>query len=368
MFCPSLLTGPLGTDLGLIMLQHRIYRSIPTPGFLFSQFRLEVSREHAFRESFTGPNQLHSAHAQVISLTWATVSFTGEDARGRGLVNEWFLEAAREIRDGLLELHPSGVYTVLDLENADTEMFALGRYIALAIVHGKPLGFRLSTALCGQLLGQVLSLEDMADQEPEIVRSLALMLEAQETELINDFGELHIPREGDVEITLANREDLVARRLRAMSGGFVQQVTRIVEGFRSILPLPQLRGITARNLGNILYGNPAIDVDELIRSIELGPGLAATDDHIQWLFETLRSYNNQQLSEFIRFARGNSLTPVGGFQALNPRITIRSISDVRRYPKSQTCFNLIFLPPYPTQAELREKLSEALANNGGMQE
>jgi hypothetical protein len=71
-----------------------------------------------------------------------------------------------------------------------------------------------------------------------------------------------------------------------------------VEGFREIIPLETAIGLTVADLIDILYGNPVIQVDELIEGFVLNRH-AAEDQHIQWFFETLRSYSNQQLGEFV---------------------------------------------------------------------
>jgi len=139
-----------------------------------------------------------------------------------------------------------------------------------------------------------------------------------------------------------------------------------VEGFREIIPLETAIGLTVADLIDILYGNPVIQVDELIEGFDLNRH-AAEDQHIQWFFEPLRSYGKQQLGEFVRFALGTPITPVGGFKTLNPRITINVIDDVRRLPQSKKCFHQVFLPSYTSEADVRVKLTLAIQNNGSME-
>ena len=371
LICPSLLDN----DLRSIMLQHRAYRAVPMREDDFAQFSLEVRRQHAFTDANGRGMNFYNPDGRTLSLPWQQVRFSGERAEGDGLINEWFTEAARDITNpatGLLERQASGVYAIQSMNVRPQGLpqetvqlyFALGRYLALAVVHGRPVGFRLSPVVYGHILDQDPSLEDMASEEPELVRSLRLMLEAQQGEL--DNFPLEINGE-EVEVTTNNRVELVGRKLRSLMDPRTNApLGLIVAGFRTLLPLTETVGVTVGQLGDILYGTPAIDVEDLISSIELGPGLAASDNHIQWLFETLRSYSNQELSDFVRFALGTPIAPLGGFQSLSPRITVFVELNDRGFPRSKTCFRWIYLPRYVTKVLLQEKLNEALANNGAM--
>lgn len=296
---------------------------------------------------------------------------------GDGLISEWYAEAAREVTDpatGLLERQASGVYTIRSLgvgvtrlTRRLTELYTiLGRFLALSIVHGRPVGIRLSAAVYAHILDQDPTLDDMAIDEPELVRSLRLMLEAPEGELENFPLEINGV---EVEVTLENRRALVGRKLRSMMPPRTDVALGvIVSGFRTVLDRREFSGVTVGQLGDVLYGNPVIDVEDLISSIELGGTHSVTDDHIQWLLETLRSTNNQQRRDFVRFAFGSPIAPVGGFRTLNRKIRILDAHDVRAFPTSKTCFHWIYLPRYTTKALLQEKLAESLANNGAMQD
>ena len=368
-FCPSLLAG--NDDIMLMMLQHRAYLGVQRNGAGILQYSLSVDRPRAFTSAIQGPNYLDTADAARLTLPWSRVVFNGEHAYGIGLIRDWYTEAAREIVDPatqLLERQPSGIYSIRRLDGVLTadrrrQYIAMGRFLALAIVHGRPLGLRLSAVVYGHILNQNPTLADMESEEPELVRSLRLMLEADADQL--EYYPLEINGE-EVAVTMANREELVGRKLRSMvPRGTSQQLDLIVEGFRSILPLNQMTGVTVGNLGNILYGNPRIDVEDLITNLDLS-GYNRGDLEIQWLFETLRSFNNQQLSGFVRFATGSAIAPLGGFGTLSRRISIRRVYDATRYPVSHTCFHAVDLPRYLTKAVLEERLREAIAHNGAM--
>ena len=363
-FCPTLLAG--NDDITLIMLQHRACRGLER--VRIQMFSLNVDRARAFTTA-----NLDTADVNGLTAPWSFVTFNGERAYGSGLVRDWYSEAAREIVDPatqLLERQASGIYSIRPLDGVLTterrrQYIALGRFLALAIVHGNPLGLRLSAAVYGHILGVNPTLEDMAMEEPELVRSLLLMLEAPAHQL--EYYPLEI-NGVEVEVTMANRKELVGRKLMSMlPEGTHQQVVWMMEGFRSILSLDIMAGVTVGNLGDILYGNPRIDVEDLIRNMELA-SYNINDATIRWLFEILRSFSNQQLSEFLRFATASPIAPLGGFAALSRRISIRREHDVSRMPRSQTCFYAVYLPQYRTKGMLEDKLREAIANNGAMQD
>jgi hypothetical protein len=366
-FCPDLLEASV--DIKGIMMQHRAYRRVGPRQGDFNLFRMIVRRDHAFSDATYRSRSMVSANWDKLTLPWEAVTFMGEKADGDGVYRDWFFEATKELTNPdreLLKRGESGVYVLRSQKQIVQDQYrGLGRYLALAIVHGQPLGIRLSSVYYGRMIGQAPTLNDFEIEDEDMVRSLRAMLRAPENELA-DY-EIDIDGESIVPI-LGNRQELVERKLMSMvARGTERLLDLMVEGFRDILPVETTRGLTVADVGAILYGNPIIDVEALIRSLQLN-GHTLQDPVIGWLFDTLRAYSNEQLAEFLRFATGTPIPPVGGFSSLNPRISIVILDNVRQMPKSKTCFHQVFLPQYGSKAVLEEKLNESLANNGAMQD
>ena len=356
-------------DIKGIMMQHRAYRRVGPRNVGFNLFRMTVRRDPAFSDATYGFRSMVSANWDQLTLPWEAVTFMGEKAGGDGVYRDWFVEATKELTNPdreLLKREESGVYVLRSQKQIVQDQYrGLGRYLALAIVHAQPLGIRLSSVYYGRMIGQAPTLNDFEIEDEDMVRSLRAMLRAPENELA--AYEMDIDGESIVP-SLGNRQELVERKLMTMvARGTKILLDLMVEGFRDILPVETTRGLTVADVGAILYGNPIIDVEALIRSLKLN-GHTLQDPVIGWLFDTLRAYSNEQLAEFLRFATGTPITPVGGFASLNPRISIAVLDDLRQMPKSKTCFHQVFLPKYGSKAVLEEKLNESLANNGAMQD
>ena len=91
------------------------------------------------------------------------------------------------------------------------------------------------------------------------------------------------------------------------------------------------------------------------------------DQHqvVQWFWEAVESYSNDQRLRLLQFVTGTSSIPYEGFSALRgshgPRkFCIEKLGKITALPRSHTCFNRLDLPPYTSYEMLLEKLSIAV--------
>ena len=75
-------------------------------------------------------------------------------------------------------------------------------------------------------------------------------------------------------------------------------------------------------------------------------------------------------SKLLMFVTSCPRSPLLGFQAMEPKFTISRLDCEKpneKLPTASTCFNLLRLPPYTTENDLRNKLLYALNANAGFE-
>ena len=155
LYCPNLLEAA-PSDLRLVVLLHRLYRrSVVASDYGFNRIQMTVPRARAFSSS-----PLSNSEPRALRLPWESVTFTGERAGGNGVIRDWFNEATREIvhRDTrLIQVsESSGVYEFprdgRPAASGNTYR-AFGRFLAVSLVQGQPIGVRLTAAIYARILG-----------------------------------------------------------------------------------------------------------------------------------------------------------------------------------------------------------------------
>eukprot|EP00118_Oscarella_pearsei_P018737 m.193904 g.193904 ORF g.193904 m.193904 type:complete len:124 (+) comp39482_c1_seq82:2596-2967(+) len=91
---------------------------------------------------------------------------------------------------------------------------------------------------------------------------------------------------------------------------------------------------------------------------------------VQWFWQAVRSYDNEQRARLLQFVTGTCRLPVGGFSELIgsnglQKFCIEKVGKESWLPRSHTCFNRIDLPPYRTYDQLLEKVTFAIENTEG---
>ena len=116
-------------------------------------------------------------------------------------------------------------------------------------------------------------------------------------------------------------------------------------------------------------------------------GYTASSPYIKQFLHILADFDSEEQRQFLKFVTGAPRLPPGGLSALNPKLTIvrKNFSSANRdsagntprseslhtpvnelvlenydLPSVMTCANYVKLPPYTSQAVMREKLMYAM--------
>lgn len=366
-YCPEVLDTPFWTQLAISHQARRL--RLLAAASVDHAAELEVTRESAFKDSVA----FLTDDADVVATGLSRVGFLGEFAVGAGVIRDWFAEVARQIADpagGLFALRSSELPSYVEfpssvVENWEEQYLAVGRFLALAVLAGQPVGIAFPMAFVARLMNERIDLEDIEEDEPALFRSLSAVLSMSPSELT--AADLELPLGGDfVPVTEKTRDSLVDERVNSLVPDFASARMAVIRsGFNDLFPLSVLGRIaTPEDLRAAILGEPEIDVHDLMQHMQL-QRYTLEDPQIAWLLNTLHEYSNEQRKMFLRFVTGTAQVPLGGF-GFFPRITVDPGEDASALPTSSTCGFTLHLPRYASEQELREKMTIAITADAGM--
>lgn len=161
------------------------------------------------------------------------------------------------------------------------------------------------------------------------------------------------------------------------------QADLVRQGIVAVLPATSLEQFSVSEIGQLLEGTADIDVsdwrrhavcqgwDAACRSSTTRADQRGSQQEspvLKWFWDLVASLDSDKRGLLLRFCTGCSRIPAAGFQSLSPPFTISRVpmDQQRSLPTASTCFNLLKLPEYPTQAQLRRSVMTAvlLGNEG----
>lgn len=89
---------------------------------------------------------------------------------------------------------------------------------------------------------------------------------------------------------------------------FDKQVAAVREGLSKVVPVPLLSLFTGYELETMVCGSQEIPLD-LLKSVATYKGIDACAPLVQWFWEVMEEFTNQERSLFLRFAWGRTRLP-----------------------------------------------------------
>ncbi|CAH1964040.1 unnamed protein product [Acanthoscelides obtectus] len=364
--------------------------------------RLQVKRSRS-RGGLAGVDGMKSVFGQMVSklplLTSETlalphrvwkVEFVGEsvDDCGGGY-SESIAEMCDELQNGSLPLlipTPNG----RDESGANRDCFILnpransclhlnmfrflGVLMGIAIRTGSPLSLSLAEPVWKQLSGMELTPADLTEIDREYVPGLLCIRDAAPEEQL--FQNLEMPFSTpsasgiDVplstrykRITYENRVEYVRLALNFRLHEFDEQVKAVRDGMSRVVPVPLLSLFSGYELETMVCGSPDIPLS-LLKSVATYKGIDYTAPLIQWFWEVMEEFTNQERSLFLRFVWGRTRLPrtIADFRGRDFVIQILDKYSPPDHflPESYTCFFLLKMPRYSCKHVLQQKLKYAI--------
>ncbi|XP_072386929.1 E3 ubiquitin-protein ligase HERC2 [Diabrotica undecimpunctata] len=364
--------------------------------------RIQVKRSRS-RGGLAGVDGMKSVFGQMVTklplLTSETlalphriwkVEFVGEsvDDCGGGY-SESIAEMCDELQNGSLPLlipTPNGrdeaganrdcfILNPLAKTCLNLNMFRfLGVLMGIAIRTGSPLSLNLAEPVWKQLAGIELTPADLTEIDRDYVPGLLCIRDMAPEEPL--FQNLEMPFSTpsscgtDVHlstrykrITFENRLEYVRLALNFRLHEFDEQVKAVRDGMSRVVPVPLLSLFSGYELETMVCGSPDIPLT-LLKSVATYKGIDSSAPLIQWFWEVMEEFTNQERSLFLRFVWGRTRLPrtIADFRGRDFVIQIldKYTPPDNFLPESYTCFFLLKMPRYSCKPILHQKLKYAI--------
>ncbi|XP_053720543.1 probable E3 ubiquitin-protein ligase HERC1 isoform X1 [Synchiropus splendidus] len=391
LLAPRVYTLPMVRSIGKTMVQGRNYgpqitvKRISTRGRKCKPIFVQIARQVV---------KLNAADLRLPSRAWK-VKLVGEGADDAGGVfDDTITEMCQELETGAVDLLiPSPNATAEVGYNRDRFLLNpsscldehmlqfkfLGILMGVAIRTKKPLDLHLAPLVWKLLCCIPLQLEDLEEVDLLYVQTLKSILHIQDSDITEEnFHEMIpldsfvgqsadgkmvpiIPGGNSIPLTFSNRKEYVERAVEFRLHEIDRQVAAVREGMSWIIPVPLLSLLTARQLEQMVCGMPEICCDVLKKVVRYRE---VDEQHalVQWFWQTLEEFSNDERVLFMRFVSGRSRLPANTAD-ISQRFQIMKVDrPFDSLPTSQTCFFQLRLPPYSSQSVLAERLRYAINN------
>jgi HECT-domain (ubiquitin-transferase) len=146
-----------------------------------------------------------------------------------------------------------------------------------------------------------------------------------------------------------------------------------------VVPLRYFRMFSTTEVNELLGGGTALALDpaDMRRNTRYAGGYSGSSLTIHTFWRVVASMSDAERRALLKFVTGTGRAPLGGFQHLEPPLTIAKVDcgasvlarlggpDVDRLPSASTCFNTLKLPNYRRASTMRAKLLYAIHSKAG---
>uniref|UniRef100_A0A3P9MXD7 HECT-type E3 ubiquitin transferase n=1 Tax=Poecilia reticulata TaxID=8081 RepID=A0A3P9MXD7_POERE len=297
--------------------------------------KITVTRKNLFEDSF---QQIMSINPQDLRRRlW--IIFPGEEGLDYGgVAREWFFLLSHEVLNPMyclfeyagkdnygLQINPAS-----DINPDHLKYFRfIGRFIAMALFHGKFIDTGFSLPFYKRMLNKPLTLNDLESIDPEFYNSLMWikdndieecgleMFFSVDNEMLGEIS-THELKEGggDIQVTEENKEEYI--KLVAewrLSRGVEEQTQAFFEGFNEVLPQQYLQYFDAKELEVMLCGMQELDLGDW-QNNTIYRHYTRTSKQIVWFWQLMKEMDNEKRMRLLQFVTGTCRLPVGGFANL----------------------------------------------------
>ncbi|KAG8546860.1 hypothetical protein GDO81_029716 [Engystomops pustulosus] len=166
-----------------------------------------------------------------------------------------------------------------------------------------------------------------------------------------------IPGGSNISVRYEERLEFIHMVQKARLEESKEQIDALQAGLLKVVPQAVLDLLTWQELEKRVCGDPEISVDAL-KKLTRFEDLEPTDIRVQYFWEALNNFTNEDRSRFLRFVTGRSRLPAPIY--IYPDKSGSDTTD--SLPESSTCSSTLYLPNYPSVKICEEKLRYAAYN------
>ncbi|XP_016114522.1 NEDD4-like E3 ubiquitin-protein ligase WWP1 [Sinocyclocheilus grahami] len=365
------------------------FRYLCQSNALGSHVKITVSRQTLFEDSF---QQIMNFKPYDLRRRLYII-FRGEEGLDYGgLAREWFFLLSHEVLNPMyclfeyagksnycLQINPA---STINPDHLSYFCF-IGRFIAMALFHGKFIDTGFSLPFYKRMLNKKLILKDLESIDPEFYNSLIWIRDnnieecglemyfSVDMEILGKITSHDLKEDGaDVLVTEENKEEYIGLMAEwRFSRGVESQTKAFLDGFNEVVPLQWLQYFDEKELEVMLCGMQEVDLQDWQRNT-VYRHYTRNSKQIIWFWQLVKEVDNEVRMRLMQFVTGTCRLPLGGFAELMgsngpQKFCIEKVGKETWLPRSHTCFNRLDLPPYKSFEQLKEKLLFAIEETEG---
>ncbi|KAM9308410.1 NEDD4-like E3 ubiquitin-protein ligase WWP1 [Gastrophryne carolinensis] len=365
------------------------FRYLCQSNALPSHVKITVSRQTLFEDSF---QQIMALKPYDLRRR-LYVMFRGEEGLDYGgLAREWFFLLSHEVLNPMyclfeyagksnycLQINPA---STINPDHLSYFCF-IGRFIAMALFHGKFIDTGFSLPFYKRMLSKKLTIKDLESIDPEFYNSLIWIRDnnieecnlemyfSVDMEILGKVTSHDLKPEGaNILVTEENKEEYIGLMAEwRFSRGVEEQTKAFLDGFNAVVPLQWLQYFDEKELEVMLCGMQEVDLSDWQRNT-VYRHYTRNSKQIIWFWQFVKEMDNEVRLRLMQFVTGTCRLPLGGFAELMgsngpQKFCIEKVGKETWLPRSHTCFNRLDLPPYKSYEQLKEKLLFAIEETEG---
>ncbi|KAJ8276898.1 hypothetical protein GJAV_G00069140 [Gymnothorax javanicus] len=356
------------------------FRYLCQSNALPSHVKITVSRQTLFEDSF---QQIMALKPYDLRRRLYVI-FRGEEGLDYGgLAREWFFLLSHEVLNPMyclfeyagksnycLQINPA---STINPDHLSYFCF-IGRFIAMALFHGKFIDTGFSLPFYKRMLNKKLTIKDLETIDPEFYNSLIWIRDnnieecglemyfSVDMEILGKITSHDLKPDGaDTLVTEENKEEYIGLMAEwRFSRGVEDQTKAFLDGFNEVVPLQWLQYFDEKELEVMLCGMQEVDLQDWQRHT-VYRHYTRNSKQIVWFWQEV---DNEVRLRLMQFVTGTCRLPLGGSNGPQ-KFCIEKVGKDTWLPRSHTCFNRLDLPPYKSFEQLKEKLLFAIEETEG---
>uniref|UniRef100_H3A194 E3 ubiquitin-protein ligase n=1 Tax=Latimeria chalumnae TaxID=7897 RepID=H3A194_LATCH len=365
------------------------FRYLCQSNALPSHVKITVSRQTLFEDSF---QQIMALKPYDLRRRLYVI-FRGEEGLDYGgLAREWFFLLSHEVLNPMyclfeyagknnycLQINPA---STINPDHLSYFCF-IGRFIAMALFHGKFIDTGFSLPFYKRMLNKKLTIKDLESIDPEFYNSLIWIRDnnieecglemyfSVDMEILGKVTSHDLKPGGtNLLVTEENKEEYIGLMAEwRFCRGVQDQTKSFLDGFNEVVPLQWLQYFDEKELEVMLCGMQEVDLSDWQRNT-VYRHYTRNSKQIAWFWQFVKEMDNEVRLRLLQFVTGTCRLPLGGFAELMgsngpQKFCIEKVGKDTWLPRSHTCFNRLDLPPYKSYEQLKEKLLFAIEETEG---
>ncbi|MBZ3884490.1 NEDD4-like E3 ubiquitin-protein ligase WWP1 [Sciurus carolinensis] len=365
------------------------FRYLCQSNALPSHVKINVSRQTLFEDSF---QQIMALKPYDLRRRLYVI-FRGEEGLDYGgLAREWFFLLSHEVLNPMyclfeyagknnycLQINPA---STINPDHLSYFCF-IGRFIAMALFHGKFIDTGFSLPFYKRMLSKKLTIKDLESIDTEFYNSLIWIRDnnieecglemyfSVDMEILGKVTSHDLKIGGsNILVTEENKDEYIGLMTEwRFSRGVQEQTKAFLDGFNEVVPLQWLQYFDEKELEVMLCGMQEVDLADWQRNT-VYRHYTRNSKQIIWFWQFVKETDNEVRMRLLQFVTGTCRLPLGGFAELMgsngpQKFCIEKVGKDTWLPRSHTCFNRLDLPPYKSYEQLKEKLLFAIEETEG---